>query len=210
MPDTKQKILDVAETLVQTRGANGMSYQDISQAVGIKKASVHHHFPSKEDLLEAMLERFGQKFYGAVDPMLNSDLSAAEKLKRYLDLDHEALTTNKICPYGMLGAELVTLGDGVKHQVEDFFRNNQQRLEKVLRQGLDEGSFEFSGEPRVMANLIFSYVEGALLVMRVRGGLEEYQRMTRQLFHLLGCRSGTSGRPPKPPQPGSRSKSPGK
>lgn len=185
--DTKQQILDVAESLVQTRGANGMSYQDISQAVGIKKASVHHHFPTKEDLLEAMLERFGQKFYSVVDPLLASDLSAPEKLRNYLDLDHEALRAHKICPYGMLGAELASMGSGVKHQVEKFFRDNEQRLEKVLRQGLEEGTFDFAGDPRVMANLIFSYVEGALLVVRVRGGLDEYQVMTQQLFNLLGC-----------------------
>ena len=43
MDDTRTKILDVAEDLVRRVGLNAMSYKHISEAVGIRKASVHHH-----------------------------------------------------------------------------------------------------------------------------------------------------------------------
>jgi len=52
---TRTRILDTAQDLVQRIGANAMSYQHISEAVGIRKASIHHHFPKKEDLLEALI-----------------------------------------------------------------------------------------------------------------------------------------------------------
>lgn len=45
--DTKTQILDVAQDLIQRLGVNGMSYQDISEVVGIRKASIHTHFPKK-------------------------------------------------------------------------------------------------------------------------------------------------------------------
>lgn len=51
MNDTRDKILDVADDLVQRVGLNAMSYTHISDAVGIRKASIHHHFPRKEDLV---------------------------------------------------------------------------------------------------------------------------------------------------------------
>jgi TetR/AcrR family transcriptional repressor of nem operon len=41
---------DVAQELVQTVGANAMSYQHISKAVGIRKASIHHHFPARSEV----------------------------------------------------------------------------------------------------------------------------------------------------------------
>ncbi len=56
--DTKLKILDTAQELIQKLGVNAMSYADISTAVGIRKASIHYHFPSKEDLLVSLLERY--------------------------------------------------------------------------------------------------------------------------------------------------------
>ncbi|WP_257998927.1 TetR/AcrR family transcriptional regulator [Fischerella thermalis] len=45
--DTRTQILDTAQDLIQRVGVNAMSYQDISEAVGIRKASIHYHFPSK-------------------------------------------------------------------------------------------------------------------------------------------------------------------
>ncbi|MGB3614724.1 MAG: TetR/AcrR family transcriptional regulator, partial [Elainellaceae cyanobacterium] len=56
--NTKTQILDVAQDLVQRLGVNGMSYKDISEIVGIRKASVHTHFPKKDDLLLTLLERY--------------------------------------------------------------------------------------------------------------------------------------------------------
>ena len=53
--DTKGKILDVAQDLIQRFGLNAMSFQHLSDAVGIKKSSVHHHFPSKDLMVNACL-----------------------------------------------------------------------------------------------------------------------------------------------------------
>ncbi|MCD4689251.1 MAG: TetR/AcrR family transcriptional regulator, partial [Desulfuromonadaceae bacterium] len=54
MKDTKRHILDVAEDLIQRVGLNAMSYKHISDAVGIRKASIHHHFPKKDNLIDAL------------------------------------------------------------------------------------------------------------------------------------------------------------
>ena len=59
---TAEEILDVAEMLIQTRGYSASSYQDISQVLGIRKASIHYHFPSKTDLGVAVIERYAERF----------------------------------------------------------------------------------------------------------------------------------------------------
>ena len=50
-------ILDVAERLAQTRGYNGFSYADIAAELGVTKASLHYHFPSKAEFPRAHLDR---------------------------------------------------------------------------------------------------------------------------------------------------------
>ena len=57
MNDTRTRILDVAEELIQRVGLNAMSYKHISDVVGIRKASIHHHFPKKENLVDELLNR---------------------------------------------------------------------------------------------------------------------------------------------------------
>ena len=54
--ETAEKILDVAERLIQTRGCSAFSYQDIADALKIKKASIHYHFESKTDLVIAVID----------------------------------------------------------------------------------------------------------------------------------------------------------
>ena len=61
MPETKTQILDIAEHLVRTTGYNSFSYADISEAVGISKAAVRHHFPAKADLGLALVRNFSDK-----------------------------------------------------------------------------------------------------------------------------------------------------
>ncbi len=58
-----------------------MSYADISTAVGIRKARIHYHFPSKEDLLASLLERYTPSFFKLVDRILESSSSAEIKLR---------------------------------------------------------------------------------------------------------------------------------
>lgn len=48
-------ILNVAERLAQTRGYNGFSYADIAAQLGVTKASLHYHFPSKAELGRALM-----------------------------------------------------------------------------------------------------------------------------------------------------------
>jgi len=48
--EAAKAILDVAEQLAQTKGYNGFSYADIAAQLGLTKASLHYHFPSKAEL----------------------------------------------------------------------------------------------------------------------------------------------------------------
>ncbi|MEO9863924.1 TetR/AcrR family transcriptional regulator, partial [Yoonia sp.] len=56
--DTKTALLDSAERAARTRGFDGFSYADLAQDVGIRKASIHHHFPTKAALSAALMERY--------------------------------------------------------------------------------------------------------------------------------------------------------
>ena len=56
-PDTAEQILDTMQDLIQVRGFNAVSYQDIADRIGIRKASIHYHFPTKFALGAAVIER---------------------------------------------------------------------------------------------------------------------------------------------------------
>ncbi len=186
--DTKLKILDTAQELIQKLGVNAMSYADISNAVGIRKASIHYYFPSKEDLLVSLLERYNPSFFRLVDSILESSESAEIKLRRYCALFEATLSSgeqDKVCLCGMIGAEVKTLSTSLTEQIAHFFQENEILLTKLLTQGKDEGVFGFSGDTEAMAKLIFSLLEGELLIARVHGDLTHFKVVVEQLFQLV-------------------------
>src|SRR6185295_9686526 len=77
----RQRILDLAEELLLSRGYEGFSYQDIADAIGIRKASIHHHFASKEDLGSAIVERSRIRLAEARGPVVED----AARIRKLLD-----------------------------------------------------------------------------------------------------------------------------
>ncbi|MEG3436866.1 TetR/AcrR family transcriptional regulator [Pannus brasiliensis CCIBt3594] len=186
--DTKTQILDVAQELIQRVGVNGMSYQDISERVGIRKASIHTHFPKKDDLLAALLDRYNGRFLRVVDGIWDSGDSPEGKLRRYCGLFTATLGSgdgDKACLCAMLGAELASLNHPSIERVRGFYEANEERLERLLESGRQDGSFRFAGETRAMASLIFGSLEGGMLVARVQRGAPQLHETIEQLVRLV-------------------------
>src|SRR5678815_4969190 len=93
--DTKTAIMDAAQDLIQRGGANAMSYQDVSDAIGIRKASIHHHFPTKDRLIGAIIQRYAVYFLGLVDGIVESKLDPVDKLRKYIGLFEATLSDGK-------------------------------------------------------------------------------------------------------------------
>ena len=65
--DRANTILDIAERRMRQTGYNAVSYRDIASEIGIKSASLHYHFPKKEDLGIALVERYSKNFFSALN-----------------------------------------------------------------------------------------------------------------------------------------------
>ncbi|MEB3216474.1 MAG: TetR/AcrR family transcriptional regulator [Nostocales cyanobacterium 94392] len=186
--DTKTLILDVAQDLIQRLGVNGMSYKDISESIGIRKASIHTHFPKKDDLLATLLDRYRDRFLRIVDGILASSDTPEVKLRRYCGLFEATLSSgneDRACLCAMLGAELATLNHPLVERVRSFYQANEERLVILLNAGLADGSFQFDGDPQAMASLIFGLLEGGMLIARVQGGATGFHQVIEQMMLLI-------------------------
>ena len=180
--------MDSAQELIQRGGANAMSYQDISDAVGIRKASIHHHFPTKDALIEAVIDRYASYIFGLMDGIFESKLDPAAKLRRYAGLFEATLSEgkcDKACLFAMLGAELSSLGSPAAARVRRFYHENELRLARVLEEGREKGRFHFKGEPRRVAAMFFALLEGGALIARAEGGHKRLHALAEQALRLL-------------------------
>jgi TetR/AcrR family transcriptional repressor of nem operon len=92
---------------------------------------------------------------------------------------------DKACLCGMLGAELATLKSPLVERIRAFYRANEAQLALILNEGLEVGVFRFQGDAQAMATLIFSLLEGGILIARAGGGVQQFQAVIEQLMQLV-------------------------
>jgi len=179
---TSLEILDVAQELFQTRGYNGISYQDIAERVGIRKASIHHHFSGKAVLAAALVNRYRAEWRSTLAAIDRTESDPWAKIDRYLaPFRATARTGDRVCLCGVLGAEFPSLTRPVQREVEGFFEENHAWLARVLSEGRTSGTFAFAGSAASKAGAFFACLEGALVVARACGSLRSLDAVVKQL-----------------------------
>jgi AcrR family transcriptional regulator len=178
--NTKRAILDLAETLLQDKGFNGFSYAHIAKELGVKNAAVHYHFPTKEDLGCAVVQRYRDRFQLWVNNARVKNLSLQEKLNWFFDIyanmraDH-----GKVCIAGALETEFNSIPDALRDQTQSLTGELLAWLSSTLEEGREAGVFQFTGQPADKAALILSSLQGGLQMARALGS-EKFQVVIQQ------------------------------
>jgi TetR/AcrR family transcriptional repressor of nem operon len=189
-PGTIDQLLDAAQELAQTRGYNAFSYRDLAERVGIRSASIHHHFPSKADLGRALVARYRDRFADALRRIAAGQGDAPTKLAAYVDLFRATYEQgNRLCLGGMFAADLPTLPSEVQAQVRGFYTDNEAWLTRLLDAGRRSSELDFEGSPRDAAAALLDGLEGALLGARAHGSAARFARASRWLLLSVGARS---------------------
>lgn len=163
--------METGRQLIMRRGYNGFSYADIAEAIDIRKASVHHHFPAKTDLVIAVLNEWREAFEADVDSLQASGADAIAQLRAYIGHWERCIAddTAPFCVAGMLGAELPSLPEEVAQGVRTFFDHLRSWLEQVLESGVKSGLLALDSPVQTAAATLMSVVYGAMLAARVYG-----------------------------------------
>ncbi|AUH65282.1 TetR/AcrR family transcriptional regulator [Paracoccus zhejiangensis] len=152
MSDTTEAIMDAAEARIRAGGYTGFSFRELATDVGVKSASVHYHFPTKENLAAAVARRYKDRFLVAVEGDIDAgnDVVTAWKagFRRALEGD------GGMCLCGILGAAACALPDEVLSEARGFF---EAGLAQMTARGLTTEK----------AAQVIATLEGAMLLANV-------------------------------------------
>lgn len=179
---TRERLLNEAEALIRTRGYAAFSYADLSERVGIRKASIHHHFPTKAELGGALIDGYLTKFESALQTILGEEKSAWKRLHRYADFFIESMSDGMLPLCGALSAEMSVLPKSLQRRVRYFFELHLEWLEGVVRAGVAAKELRGDIDEKPAAMLILSTLEGASLVAWATGDASVIERTARQVF----------------------------
>ncbi len=123
MQSTAERIVQEGRRLIMTRGYNGFSYADIATRIGIRKASIHHHFAGKSELAKAVVDQSRALIHAQVEQLSQVEPEARVQLQAYARYWERCIAddTAPFCVAAMLAAELPSLPDDVAASVRAHF-----------------------------------------------------------------------------------------
>ncbi len=155
--DRKEQILEVATKLVQTRGYSAFSCQDLSARLGITKASIHHHFPSKEDLGIAVAEKYRADVEAALAEAKRTSDDPHVQLDGYLQVVLEIIKTeDRICAVGSVQSDSNVVPATMGTSMCSLAPHVIGWIADVITAGQKRGVMDFPGTPAHHAAPIFS------------------------------------------------------
>lgn len=180
--------MDVAQNFAMTRGMNSFSYKDIANEVGIKTASIHYHFPKKDNLSTAIMSRYLDRFSRILNEFDETIDSPKKKLRNYIDTCL-ACTDNAllVCLCGIMASDFETLSKETQLKVQEFICFNEEWLESVLRQGKQEGELDFRLSSAQTAKLLFGSIEGCIIAAHAFPKEEMISGLTKQWLKLVSA-----------------------
>lgn len=179
---TRDLILDSAQSLAQTRGFNAFSYADIAIELGVRKASIHYHFPAKQDLEAELLERYRAGFMAELRSIESVVDSGVERLERYAQLYASTLSANRICLAGMMASDIGALPEQLTASLRNFFKEQVDWLSSVMKQGKSNGELNFAGSSTSQASAFLAALQGGLLIANAMGDQAVFKRLRQTLI----------------------------
>ena len=164
MSDTRSTLIESATGLVRRQSYSAFSFADLAEAVGLRKASIHHHFPGKEDLGVAMVAAYAERFAEELERIQAEGSSALGRLEAYARLYREALEAGQGCLCGVLASEVAVLPARVQAGIRQYFEQNLRWLERTLVEGRAAGQLRPHLEPLREARTVLCALQGAMLV----------------------------------------------
>jgi len=171
---SKEAILAAARQKAQAHGYSGLNFRDLADEVGIKAASIYHHFPSKADLGAAVARRYWEDTAADLESMLAGTSDPVRCLHQYPHIFRRSLESdNRMCLCSFMAAEHDDLPEAVKKEVRTFADVNVAWLSRVL----SAAALVSSEESDRRARAIFAAVAGAQLIARSRSDISLYDAL---------------------------------
>ena len=181
---TREQILAVARSLIETRSYLGFSFQNVADAVGIRKASLYHHFPTKEALGIAVIREATQLFKNWEAARVRAPKDALES---YFRMYRNTLKAGSgMCPAGALTPGWDCINEELRQAVQELRNTQVLWLTGVLGALVSErAQGAGSAGPAALAAYVFAVCQGALIAARMTGRVEDFDDAVAQLRNSL-------------------------
>ncbi len=190
--DARQSLLDTGRRIMAHRGYAAVGLTEVLTEAHVPKGSFYHYFASKDAFGEAMMKAYFVEYWADMDRIFaDTAQSASARLQAYLQQWRDTQTLDDCqgkCLAVKLGAEVADLSEGMRAALVDGTNGIIDRLERVIRQGVDDRSLTIELDARVSAEVIYDAWLGASVLAKIHRSaapLDQAMSVSRHLLHAL-------------------------
>jgi TetR/AcrR family transcriptional repressor of nem operon len=209
--DSRLRLIRSAKDLFYAHGYNAVGVKEICERAAVNKGSFYHFFPSKRDLLIAVIEAHAEWLGAVMQEAARPDLPALERVRRLFTLvgrfdgDVRRRLGHVVgCPFGNLAAELSSQDEIVRRKIDDVFNHGIAFIETQLEEAIAAGQIE-AVDTTVAAEAILAYLEGTHLLAATRDSPDLVAELSDGALRLAGVRRIAEEVEPENPPDGNES-----
>jgi AcrR family transcriptional regulator len=185
--DIRDLILDAVDGLLARFGYGKMTMEDVARQVGIGKGTIYLHFPSKQELVLAHIDRIAETVVQKLQEAANSSDSVDRRIRRMLVL-RVLQRFDSVAHYSQsLGDLLSAVRTPLLVRRQAYFEKEAAVFEDLLREGARHGSLDCS-DPQATSSVLIHSTNSLLpfnLSVRELGRRDELEDQVGHIADLL-------------------------
>ncbi len=182
--DTRQRIIEVAKTRFHNRSYADVGIKEICDMASIQKGSFYHFFPSKRDLVLAVIDEFAVDWAnGFVAEAFDPTLPPMDRIDYVIDAAYYWQKSNKDlnghipgCLFGNLALEISTQDDVLRAKLIAVFKSAKERFRDTLDEAVEQGIIN-PLDSDATAEAMLAYLEGLILLAKAENDPEVIYRL---------------------------------
>jgi TetR/AcrR family transcriptional repressor of nem operon len=183
--NTRELLLTAAGDLLQRVGYASFSFRDLADAVGIRTASIHYHFPTKADLGVELVDWFKLQMRPNIAALVAGYPNVRERLLALAEhVADQTCVNGKSCPINLLLGEFPILPEPLQLKVREWVDESIAGMAAWLEQGRQAGDLRFPGDALFQARLVWSVIEHGTQLSRTHPD-QSFQTLMRHLVATM-------------------------
>lgn len=190
--ERKNEIIDAADELFSQKGYDGTSTNDIIKKVGIARGTLYHHFKSKEDIMDALIERYSDRLLGAAQEIAtDKSIPVVERLiEVVMAMNLSGKSSKEIME------QIHKPQNALMHQKiqKVIFNEVPPILTEIIREGIEQGMFNTSFPYECMEMVVIyatAIFDGDMVTLTDEERWSRVLAFIHNLERLLGAESGS-------------------
>ncbi|MFC6332201.1 TetR/AcrR family transcriptional regulator [Paenibacillus septentrionalis] len=185
----REQLIHIAARLFLSKGFKYTSIEDVVSHSGVSRSNLYYHFASKEELLYAVVDFWGNRYESALEISLSQrEYRAQERIENFVALllqEIDARGNKGNCPFIAMYQQSPVEAEDVHKRVRHFFVCLHQLIAELIAQGISSGEFRNEGSAEQSAYLFVSSLEGSLVLAETMNDITIVRTTTDAFFAML-------------------------